>query len=43
MGQHETVNQLPHRARLMNPKFDVVEKLLAEPYKSLSLGHDVYK
>ena len=30
MGQPDTVNQLPDRARLLNPKFDDVEKLLVE-------------
>ena len=31
MGQPDTVNQLPDRARLLNPKFDDIEKLLPEP------------
>ena len=43
MGQPDTVNQLPDRVRLLNPKFDVVEKLLAEPYNTLLLGHNAYK
>ena len=30
MGQPDTVNQLPDRARLLKPKFDDVEKLLVE-------------
>ena len=29
--------------QLLNPKFDVVEKLLVEPYNTLSLGHTAYK
>ena len=33
MGQPDTVNQLPD----FNPKFDVVEKLLAKLYNTLSL------
>ena len=43
MGQPDTVNQLSNRARLLNPKFNVVEKLLVEPYDTLSLGHTTYK
>ena len=30
MGQPDTVNQLPDRTQLLNPKFDDVEKLLVE-------------
>ena len=43
MGQADTMNQLPDRAGLLNPKFDVVEKLLAEPYNTLPLVHTAYK
>ena len=39
----DAVNQLSDRARLLNPKFDVVEKLLVEPCNTLSLGHTAYK
>ena len=39
MGQPDSVNQLPDRARLLNPKFNDIEKLLPEPYNTLSLGH----
>ena len=43
MGQPDTVNQLPDRARFLNLKFDDIEKLLVEPYNTLSLGHTAYK
>ena len=44
MGQPDTVNQLPDCARLlMNLTFDDAEKLLIEPYNTLSLGHTAYK
>ena len=43
MWQPDTLNQLPNRAPLLNPKFDAVEKWLVEPYDTLSLGHTAYK
>ena len=47
MGQPDTVNQWPDRARLLNPKFDVVKKLpvepsLVEPCNTISLEHTAY-
>ena len=43
MGQPDNVNQLPNRARLLNPKFDDVEReLLVELMTPSNLGHNAY-
>ena len=38
MGQPDSVNQLPDRARPLNPKFNDIEKLLPE----LTLQHHLF-
>ena len=43
IGQPDPVNQLHDSATLLNPKFDVVENMLVEPYNALSLGHTACK
>ena len=43
MGQPDQVNLLPDSAQLLNPKFDVVENMLVEPYNVLSLGKNACK
>ena len=48
IGQSDTVNQLPDRDWLLNPNYDVVKKLLAEPKlcvvcNTLTLEHTTYK